>query len=84
MTLILMFDRLSSPRDQIRFSLYKFKLSKFPRPAWDFQYVVNRVVSGEEYGFRGRLVWKKFLSQEDCLHEYEVWSAGLADDPKSR
>jgi hypothetical protein len=37
MTLILMFDRLNSDRDQIRFSLYKFKLSKHPRPAWDFQ-----------------------------------------------
>jgi hypothetical protein len=77
MTLILMFDRLYSDRDQIRFSLYKFKLPKQPRPAWDFQYVINRVESNAEYGFRGRLVWKKFVSAEDCLSEYERWAAAL-------
>ena len=77
MTLILMFDRLHSDRDQIRFSLYKFKLPKHPRPAWDFQYVINKVESEKEYGFRGRLVWKKFVSPEDCLNEYEKWAAAL-------
>jgi hypothetical protein len=80
MTMILMFDRLHSDRDQIRFSLYKFKLSKHPRPAWDFQYVINKVESGVEYGFRGRLVWKKFVSAEDCLNEYERWAAALAEE----
>jgi hypothetical protein len=78
MTMILMFDRLNSDRDQIRFSLYKFKLSKHPRPAWDFQYVINKVESGVEYGFRGRLVWKKFVSADDCLNEYERWTAALS------
>lgn len=77
MTMILMFDRLSTERDQIRFSLYKFKLPNHPRPAWDFQYVVNRVQSDQEYGFRGRLVWKKFMSPEDCLAEYGQWAASL-------
>lgn len=77
MTLILMFDRLYSNRDQIRFSLYKFKLPKHPRPAWDFQYVINRIESKTEYGFRGRLVWKKFVSPQDCLEEYERWAAAL-------
>lgn len=79
MTLILMFDRLHSDRDQIRFSLYKFKLPKHARPAWDFQYVINKVESRVEYGFRGRLVWKKFVSADDCLREYERWSATLAE-----
>jgi hypothetical protein len=37
------------------------------------------VESGEEYGFRGRLVWKQFVSAEDCLHEYEQWAAHLDD-----
>jgi hypothetical protein len=77
MTLILMFDRLYSDRDQIRFSLYKFKLPRHPRPAWDFQYVVNKVESVEEFGFRGRLIWKKFISPEDCLDEYERWSKAV-------
>jgi len=75
MTLILMFDRLCSQRDQIRFSPYKFKLPKHPRPAWDFQYVINRVEPNNEYGFRGRLVWKKFVSADDCRNEYLNWKA---------
>jgi hypothetical protein len=77
MTMILMFDRLHSNRDQIRFSLYKFKLPRHARPAWDFQYVINRVESGAEYGFRGRLVWKKFVSAEDCWNEYKQWAGAL-------
>ncbi len=78
MTLILMFDRMYSERDQIRFSLYKFKLNRYPRPAWDFQYVINRVESGQQYGFRGRLVFKKFRDPEDVRMEYESWASGLA------
>ncbi len=78
MALILMFDRLHSQRDQIRFSLYKFKLPKHPRPAWDFQYVINQVKSDESYGFKGRLVWKKFESADDCQREYELWSKSQA------
>lgn len=77
MTLILMFDRLHTSTDEIRFSLYKFKLPKHPRPAWDFQYVVRRLRAGAEYGFRGRLVWKKFVSAEDCWEEYSSWAATL-------
>ncbi len=75
MTLILMFDRGYSTDDEIRFSLFKFKLPRRPRPAWDFQYVVHKVMSGRSYGFRGRLVWKKFVSADDCWDEYRNWSA---------
>ena len=32
MVLILMFDKASTPSDEIRFSLFKFKLDRFPRP----------------------------------------------------
>jgi hypothetical protein len=73
MTLILMFDRGYSADDEIRFSLFKFKLPKHPRPAWDFQYVIHKVDTKKERGFRGRLVWKKFVSPEDCREEYRKW-----------
>jgi hypothetical protein len=75
MTLVLMFDRAHTADDEIRFSLFKFKLPRYPRPAWDFQYVIHKVDSAKEYGFRGRLVWKKFKSAEDCREEYRKWLA---------
>ncbi|MFO1019378.1 MAG: hypothetical protein U0903_01565 [Planctomycetales bacterium] len=81
MTLILMFDKTATSEEEIRFSLFKFKLQKHPRPAWDFQYVRKKLEAGKEYGFRGRLVWKKFVSPEDCLREYQTWSAGLPRRP---
>ncbi len=74
-TLILMFDRMYSAEDEIRFSLFKFKVGdQVRRPAWDFQYVIHCVETGKQYGFRGRLVWKKFVSPDDCLREYEAWA----------
>lgn len=81
MALILMFDRTATAEEEIRFSLFKFKLPKHPRPAWDFQYVRKKLEVGKEYGFRGRLVWKKFVSPEDCLQEYRTWVAGLSRQP---
>jgi hypothetical protein len=84
MTLILMFDRMVSAEDEIRFSLFKFKVGEeIKRPAWDFQYVIHSVQQDRPYGFRGRLVWKKFVSPEDCLREYETWAQGLADQQES-
>ncbi|QDU43186.1 hypothetical protein Mal52_16580 [Symmachiella dynata] len=81
MTLILMFDKAHTPVDEMRLSLFKFKLPQHPRPAWDFQYVVHRVEENREYGFRGRLVWKKFVSPADCLEEYQTWAKNLPADP---
>ena len=85
MTLILMFDRMHSAEDEIRFSLFKFKVPKRPRPAWDFQYVIHKVEAGRDYGFKGRLIWKKYVSPEDCQEEYNRWRATLAssDDKPS-
>ena len=77
MTMILMFDRLHSQRDEIRFSLYKFKLPRRSRPAWDFQYVIQRIQTDQIYGFRGRLVWKPFISPSDCQQEYRRWTTAL-------
>lgn len=78
MTLIMMFDKSYTPRDEIRFSLFKFKTPKFPRPAFDWQYVIHRVEAGQEYGFRGRAIWKKFVSTDDCRQEYDRWAAQVA------
>jgi hypothetical protein len=78
MTLILMFDRMYNVEDEIRFSLFKFKVPRRPRPAWDFQYVIHQVQENHPYGFRGRLIWKKFVSPEDCQEEYRRWTAGLS------
>ena len=83
MVLILMFDRAHTPDDEIRFSLFKFKLPRAPRPAWDFQYVIHRVVEGREYGFRARLVWKEWVSPEDCLAEYSRWAKSLEREAAS-
>lgn len=77
MTLIMMFDKSHTTEDEVRMSLFKFKVPRNPRPAWDFQYVVHKVEENQEYGFRGRLVWKRFVSPEDCENEYETWAASL-------
>jgi hypothetical protein len=73
MVYMLMFDKGYTPEDEIRFSIFKFKLKDYPRPAWDYQYVIHKVETGKEYGYRARVVWKKFVSPEDCLREYEAW-----------
>ena len=75
MVFILMFNKTFSQDDQIRFSLFKFKVPRHPRPAWDFQYVINKVEKDREYGFKGRLVWKRFVSPQDCLREYQKWQS---------
>jgi hypothetical protein len=75
MVLILMFNKMFTEEDEIRFSLFKFKVPRFPRPAWDFQYVIHKIQEGKEYGYKARLVWKKFVSPDDCLKEYETWAA---------
>lgn len=75
MVFMLMFNKAHTAADQIRFSLFKFKLPRFRRPAWDFQYVMHKIDEGMEYGFKARLMWKKFVSPDDCLKEYETWTA---------
>lgn len=77
MVFVLMFDRMHGEQDEIRFSLFKFKVPRRPRPAWDFQYVIHRVEKDRPYGFKGRLIWKKFVSAEDCQEEYRRWRSSL-------
>jgi hypothetical protein len=80
----IMFNKAWTEEDEVRFSLFKFKLPQLPRPAWDFQYVVHKVAEGKEYGFRARVVWKKFVSPTDCIHEYNMWLAALRKEPKAK
>jgi len=74
MVFMIMFDRTYTETDEIRFSLFKFKLPKLQRPAWDFQYVVHKVEENVIYEYKARVVWKKFVSPEDCLLEYKKWT----------
>src|SRR5262249_31929566 len=78
MTLILMFDRIYSAKDEIRFSLFKFKVPRRPRPAWDFQYVIHHVEAGRDYWVKEPLIWEKFVRPEDCQEEYDRWRTNLA------
>ncbi len=82
MVLIMMFDRMVTDRDEIRFAMYRFQVkARSRRPAWDFQYVIRQVQTDREYGFRGRLVWKRFVSGSDCEAEYERWLASWDQSP---
>ncbi|MBQ17211.1 MAG: hypothetical protein CMJ65_08800 [Planctomycetaceae bacterium] len=69
MVLILMFDRLQSEHDEIRFSQFA--------PAVDFQYVIHGLKSEKRYGFRARLVWKPWVTADDCLREFRSWQSAL-------
>jgi len=80
MVFMLMFNKMHSDEDEIRFSLFKFKVPKVPRPAWDFQYVIRKIEEKKEYGFKARLVWTKFVSPEECQKEYETWAAAIGKD----
>jgi hypothetical protein len=43
-------------------------------PAWDFHYLIYDYKVGQEYGFKARLVYKLFVSEQDIITEYESWS----------
>jgi hypothetical protein len=81
MVLILMFNKMHSDEDEIRFSIFKFSVRpQARRPAWDFAYVIRKLEEKKEYGFKARLVWKKFVSPDDCLKEYETWAASVGKE----
>ncbi|MFH1070854.1 MAG: hypothetical protein V1794_14650, partial [Candidatus Glassbacteria bacterium] len=43
-------------------------------PAWDFQYIVREYEVDKRYGYKARLVYKPWVSQQDVIDEYERWS----------
>ena len=45
-------------------------------PAWDFQFIVPRYEVGKEYGFKVRVVYKKYDGREDVAEEVRKWRGG--------
>lgn len=46
-------------------------------PAWDFQYIIPDVKTGQEYSFKARIVYKLFINNDDIIGEYEKWKSNL-------
>ena len=77
MTMIVMFDRTQGVR-----------LTHSPsgggnnaerqttNPAWDFQFVLPKYEVNEDYGFKGRLVYRPKCGRDEILKEYESWKKG--------
>ena len=65
MVLTVMLDRLYSETEEVRFSHFA--------PAFDIQYVLRRLQSGQRRELKGRLVWKPWVDAEDCLQEFRRW-----------
>jgi len=76
MVYAVMFNKLCDSDEEMRFSVMRFRLAKRPSPAWDFGYVARNLVNGKKIGFRGRLIWKPFISAEDITRDYERWRSG--------
>ena len=45
-------------------------------PAWDFQFILPKYEVNEDYGFKGRLVYRPRCSRDEVLKEYEAWKKG--------
>ena len=78
MVFLIMFNKAWTDEGEIRFSPFKFKLPKRPRPAWDFQYVIHN--AAEPQPKRGTAIlavrtgrmpvppgaWKIFAAREEA------------------
>jgi hypothetical protein len=77
MVYAVMFDTLYEADEEIRFTVMRWLLDKRPSPAWDFTYVARDLYDGKQVGFRARMVWKPWVSEDDVEAEYWSWVAGL-------
>lgn len=74
MVLIYMFDR----KEGIRIThspsgggTYLF--DDYNNPAWDFQYIIPGYELNKIYSLKYRFVYKKYVSREDVIQEYQQW-----------
>ncbi len=77
MVYLIMFDQT----ENIRFSHSPSGGGRTPdgsdtNPAWDFQYIIPSQELNAEYGFKARVVYKRFAGRDDVVAEYEKWKDG--------
>ena len=77
----IMFDRTFSATDQIRLTQFLWSVKDgVGNPAWDWQYVINHIVSGVTYGFNARMAvypYDAATFQSSCQTEFAIYQAGL-------
>jgi hypothetical protein len=77
MTVIVMFDRTQGIRLTHSPSGGGFNAEKqTSNPAWDFQFIIPKYEVNEDYGYKGRLVYRPKCSRADVLKEFEEWKKG--------
>ncbi len=68
-----MFNKAFSARDEMRLTMFKYAIKadpSNPKPAWDWQFVVHHVVSGQTEGFDAQILWEPFQNLDKCLANY--------------
>jgi hypothetical protein len=48
-------------------------------PAWDHYFVVQNPEVGKHYGYRARVLYKPFITNDDVRAEFEAWRRGLEE-----
>jgi hypothetical protein len=77
MTVILMLDRTDGVRFTHSPSGGGYNAERqTTNPAWDFQYVIPKYDVNEDYGFKGRLVYRPKCSRDEIVKEHEAWKKG--------
>jgi hypothetical protein len=77
MTMMVMFDRTEGIRLTHSPSGGGFNaMQQTTNPAWDFQFIIPKYEVNEDYGFKGRLVYRPKCSREEVIKEYESWKKG--------
>ena len=85
MTVIVMFDRTEGIRFTHSPSGGGFNTERqTTNPAWDFQFVVPKYEVNEEYGFKGRLVYRPKCSRDEVMKEFRSGRSNGRASPRKR